>query len=241
MENFIRRMKHYVELGDADFDFMRDLPSTVRTFGAGSRMVAFDEVVDTLFIIESGWALRTRFLEDGRRQVINVMIAGDYFDLMALVGAKSDHSVHAATDVTVRTFRGEDFLNMVYRSNRLASAFWWVTVREESVLRQQIVRIGRMSAQERIANFILELNRRQDISMDTREDFVTLPIPQAVLADALGLSIVHVSRSLTAMKSRGLIRANRQGVTIDDRSGLTELAGFEPSHPKPTRLPMAAQ
>ena len=241
MDAFQRRMKHYVELADDDFRLLDSLESTQRTVEAGQLLVSFDQVVEDLFIIESGWALRSRFLDDGRRQVINLMMAGDYFDLMALVGAKSDHSVHAATDLTIRVFDGQAFLRVIQSSQRLASAFWWVTVREESVLRQQIVRIGRMSAQERIANFILELSRRQDISTGTREDFVTLPVPQAVLADALGLSIVHVSRSLTAMKARDLIRTNRRGVTIVDRSGLKQLAGFEPTHPSPGRLPLAAQ
>ena len=241
MDSFTRRMKHFVELDDADFGLLQQLGSAVRDVAAGEVLVSFAEVVDELFIIEEGWALRTRYLEDGRRQVINLMMAGDYFDLMALIGAKSDHSVVAATDVRMRVFRGQDFLKATQSSNRLASAFWWVTVREEAVLRQQIVRIGRMSAQERIANFVLELSRRQDISTGTREDFVTLPVPQAVLADALGLSIVHVSRSLTAMKARDLIRTNRRGVTIVDRSGLKQLAGFEPTHPSPGRLPLAAQ
>ena len=241
MDAFQRRMKHYVELADDDFRLLDTLDSTQRTVDAGQLLVSFDQVVEDIFIIESGWALRSRFLDDGRRQVINLMMAGDYFDLMALIGAKSDHSVVAATDVRMRVFKGQDFLKATQSSNRLASAFWWVTVREEAVLRQQIVRIGRMSAQERIANFVLELSRRQDISTGTREDFVTLPVPQAVLADALGLSIVHVSRSLTAMKARDLIRTNRRGVTIVDRSGLKQLAGFEPTHPSPGRLPLAAQ
>ena len=241
MENFIKRMRHYVELDDDDFAPLRALASTEHHYAAGQLLVAFEEKVEDLFIIDSGWALRTRYLEDGRRQVINVMLAGDYFDLMTLVGAKSDHSVTAATDVTLHVIRGEDFIRTIHNSPRLASAFWWVTVREEAALRQQIVRIGRMNAQERIANFILELGQRQDISRDTRDDFVTLPLPQSILADALGLSIVHVSRSLSAMKSRGLIRTSRRGVEILEREKLIELAAFEPTHPHPTRLAMAAQ
>ena len=241
MEPFIRRMKHFVELADEDFDVLLGLDNEVREAKAGETIVSLAETVDELLVIESGWALRTRYLEDGRRQVINLMMAGDYFDLMALIGATSDHSVVAATDLSLRAFRGKDFLHAIQRSSRIATAFWWVTVREESVLRQQIVRIGRMSAQERIANFVVELSRRQDISTGTRDDFVTLPVPQAVLADALGLSIVHVSRSLTAMKRRGLIQTNRRGVTIVEREGLKELAGFEPNHPAPGQLPLAAQ
>ena len=241
MEHLIRRMKHFVELGDADFAPLRDLQSHARSYDAGQVLVSFDEVVDEIFVVEEGWALRTRFLPDGRRQVINLMLAGDYFDLMSLVGAKSDHSVRAATDIRLRIFKGEDFMRAIRSSARLTAAFWWVTVREEASLRHQIVRIGRMNAQERIANFIMEISHRQDIASGTRSEYVALPLPQSVLADALGLSIVHVSRSLTALKSRGLLQADRRGVTILDHAAMVELAGFATSHPAPGRLPLAAQ
>ena len=241
MDAFIRRMKHYVELSDDDFAPLRELRSDVREIEPGRTLVHYSDVVEQLFVIEAGWALRARHLPDGRRQVINLMMAGDYFDLMSLVGARSDHTVQAATPATIRIYDGDAFLRAVQGSHRLATAFWWLTVREESVLRQQVVRIGRMNARERIANFVLELSRRQDISTGSRDDFVTLPLPQAVLADALGLSIVHVSRSLTAMRDSGLVKTSRRGVTILDRPALTDLAGFEPDQPSPARLPMAAQ
>lgn len=241
MDHFIRMMKHYVAIGDADLHLLTRLQHSTETYQPGQTVVSFNEPVDKLYVVTDGWALRARYLDDGRRQIINFMLPGDYFDLMSLVGARSDHTVVAATPLTLRVYAGQDFLRATQSSSRLASAFWWVTVQEETILRQQIVRVGRLSARERIANFILELNRRQTISSGSPQDFVPLPVPQAYLADALGLSVVHVSRSLTSMKSKGLLSTSRKGITIDQRDKLMELAEYNPALLASNPVPLAAQ
>lgn len=239
MQNFIRRISHYVDIGATELEPLLELDHTERVFNAGQRVVSFNETVDKLFIVQSGWLLRARYLEDGRRQIINFLLPGDYFDLMSLVGAKSDHTVTAATETKIRIYNGRDFLSAIQKSSTLASAFWWVTVQEETILRQQIVRIGRLSARERIANFVLELNRRQSIVEGTQSDFVPLPIPQAMLADALGLSIVHISRSLTSLRAQGLIESSRRGISILNRETLMELADFDAAHLESNRVALA--
>lgn len=236
MDHFIRRIDHYVDVSSDEINALLRLHHTRRRFSTDDKVVNLHEKVDKLFIVEKGWLLRERHLENGRRQIINFLLPGDYFDLMSLVGAQSDHSIIAATDAIIRIYDGQGFLNAIQASSKLASAFWWVTVQEESILRQQIVRIGRLSAQERIANFILELNRRQTISEGATTDFVPLPVPQAMLADALGLSIVHISRSLTSLRAKGLIKSSRKGITILDRERMMELADFDPIHLKSKRV-----
>lgn len=241
MEKFVRRMKRYVDIGDADLEPLLDLDHKTVDFAAGKTIVALNEPVDKIYIVTSGWSLRARYLDDGRRQIINFQLPGDYFDLMSLVGARSDHTISAATDSTLRIYDGQEYLRAIQQSPRLAAAFWWVTVQEETILRQQIVRIGRMSAKERIANFILELNRRQNIADGDRDDFVPLPVPQAFLADALGLSVVHISRSLTSLKARDLVQTSRRGIEIIDRDRLVELAEYDPALFEPQPVALAAQ
>ncbi|WP_298915980.1 Crp/Fnr family transcriptional regulator [uncultured Algimonas sp.] len=241
MDRFVRRMKHYVDIGDADLAPLIALQHREQTFKSGQTIVALNEPMDKIHIVLDGWSLRARYLDNGRRQIINFQLPGDYFDLMSLVGARSDHTITAATDTVLRIYDGREFLDIIQNAHRLASAFWWVTVQEETILRQQIVRIGRMSARERIANFILELNRRQNIAQDSEGDFVPLPVPQAYLADALGLSVVHISRSLTSMKAQGLIRTSRRGIDIVDRNALMELAEYNPALMCPDPIVIAAQ
>ncbi|MEM7729281.1 MAG: Crp/Fnr family transcriptional regulator [Pseudomonadota bacterium] len=241
MDKFVRRMKHYVEIGEAELDTLLALEHRNQTFSPGQTIVALNEPMKDIYIVRSGWSLRTRYLDDGRRQIINFQLPGDYFDLMSLVGARADHTITAATETTLRLYDGGQFLQLIQETPRLASAFWWVTVQEETILRQQIVRIGRMSARERIADFILELNRRQTIAEGQRNDFVPLPVPQAYLADALGLSVVHISRSLTAMKSKDMLHTSRRGIQIVDRAAMMELAEYNPALLEPHRVSIAAQ
>ncbi len=234
-------MNHYVDIGRDDLAPLVALEHRTHTFKAGQTIVALNEPMENLYIVTKGWSLRARYLDDGRRQIINFQLPGDYFDLMSLVGARSDHSIIAATETTLRQYDGQEFLRAIQNNPRLASAFWWVTVQEETVLRQQIVRIGRMSARERIANFIIELNRRQNISTGERDDFVPLPVPQAYLADALGLSVVHISRSLTSMKASGLVHTSRRGIEILDRDALMDLAEYDTALLQPNPVSIAAQ
>lgn len=240
MDRFVRRMKYYVDVGVADLEPIINLDHTERSYSAGQTIVALNQPVNNLYIALDGWSLRARYLDDGRRQIINFQMPGDYFDPMSVIGARSDHTISAATDARLRVYDGKEFLNAIQRSHRLASAFWWVTVQEERILRQQIVRIGRMSARERIANFILELNRRQIIASGECDSFVPLPVPQAFLADALGLSVVHISRSLTSLKAQGLVTTSRRGIEITDREGLMELAEYNSALFEPNPVALAA-
>lgn len=241
MDHFIRRIQHYADIKSHELDPLLGLRHSRQSYTSGQTIIALNEPVTTLYILESGWLMRSCHLDDGRRQIINFQLPGDYFDLMSIVGARSDHSLVAATDITLRAFDGRTFLKAIQESPKLASAFWWVTVQEETILRQQIVRIGRMSAKERVANFILELKRRQTIADGERTRFVPLPVPQAFLADALGLSIVHISRTLTTLKGEGLLKTSRQGIEILSFDKLVELAEYDNTLFEAQPVALAAQ
>src|SRR3546814_17821123 len=99
-------------------------------------------------------------LEDGRRQVLDVLMPGDIFDLQVFIATEADHSVMAVTDMELSAFAPMEVLSVLSGHGVLALAFWWATVQEEAILRQQIVRNGRRTARERVAHFLLEFHRR---------------------------------------------------------------------------------
>lgn len=227
MDSLIRRIGHYVESDAHSFDDIVRLPSRIENYPAGKEIVVEGEIVDSVFVIETGWAIRFRILEDGRRQILNFMLPGDCFDLMAVNHARSDHNVSSASEVTLRRIKADVFLKTVASNPRLASSFWWAAIQEEAVLREQIVRVGRRSARERTAHLILELNRRVSTITGRLEDYLSFPVAQALLADALGLSIVHVSRTLTRLKSEGYIRVDNKGIEILRREAMAEMCDFD--------------
>jgi CRP-like cAMP-binding protein len=227
MNPLINRVSQYIDVDSEAFQSIVRLPHRIETKEAGQDIVVEGEKVDYIFLIESGWAIRYRMLDDGRRQIINFMLAGDCFDLMSINRAKSDHSVSAATKVTLRRIKASDFLRVIAGESQLATAFWWVAIQEEAILREQIIRIGRRTARERIAHLILELNRRTSMAFGADGDILHFPISQTHIADALGLSVVHVSRTLTRLKSEGLIKTTHNSVEILERDKMAEMSDFD--------------
>jgi CRP-like cAMP-binding protein len=203
----------------------------------GAPIITAGEDATYVFVVSKGWALRHRTLKDGRRQIVNVMLPGDCFDLQALISTKADHSVEALTAVELLRLSSEDFLNAMQANAKLATAFWWAAVQEESILREQIVRLGRRSGRERLAHILLELRRRLMHAGQDVGDTLILPMSREVLADLLGLSSVHVSRSVTALRDNGLIRTSNGSVQLLDIDGLAEVAQFDPSYLHIARQP----
>jgi len=227
MEALKRRIKHYSVIKNNGFKSLENLPHRIETRRPGSDIVSVGETVDYVFVIEKGWAIRYRMLDDGRRQILNFMLPGDCFDLMSLTQAKSDHAIAAATEVRLRRLSFTDFIRTISREPHLATSFWWASIQEEAILREQIIRVGRRSAKERVAHLLLELNRRVAAIDGELKDFLSLPIPQTLIADALGLSVVHISRTMSKLKYDGMIETTSEGVRILQRDQLIKLSDFD--------------
>jgi len=239
MDAILGRLSHYAQISEGDVEGLAKLPHAIVTRGPGQTIVTVGEAVTQVFVIEEGWAMRHRMLSDGRRQIVNFMVPGDCFDLQALVNAKADHYVSTLTSVRLRTAPAAQFLAAVRARPTLATAFWWAAVQEESILREQIVRIGRRTARERVAHLILELHRRLLQTGAAKTDTLTLPLTRETMADSLGLSAVHISRTLSALRARKLIEATGRTIRLSDPTGLARLAHFNEAylHLNAPRLP----
>ena len=221
------RLSQYATLPDDTWQKAGGLKLQSRAYQSGDDLIRVGEPTRKLFFIEDGWAIRYRMLDDGRRQIVNFMLPGDIFDLQVIAGVKADHTVTAITRTTVSTVDADQFLRALRSDADFAAAFWWSAVQEESILREQIVRVGRRSAKERIAHLLLELNRRLRAAVPGAEDHLPMPLTRTDLADALGLTPVHVSRTMSALRRAGLIDESRGQITIIDRDRLSDLSQFD--------------
>lgn len=236
MQAFTKRIAQYVSVAENVAALISDLAPTVQAFSAGRDIVQAGEPAQTLFVVESGWAVRYRSIEDGRRQILNFMLPGDLFDLQSLGDLDADHSVAALSDVEASVFSAREFLSALKQSGPAATAFWWSAVQEESILREQIVRVGQLSAKERIAHLLLELQRRLSVAIGAETMALKLPLTRADLADALGLTPVHVSRTISGLKRNGLIEEDRTYLRILNKAKLVELSHFDPDYLHINRL-----
>ncbi len=230
MQALVARIAGYSEIDEREFAALKRLPAERVRKARGETIVAAGDDIAHVFVISKGWAVRFRTLDDGRRQIVNVMLPGDCFDLQALIAAKSDHSVEALTAVELLQLETEQFLSAIRANGVLATAFWWAAVQEESILREQIVRLGRRTGRERLAHILLELRRRLLHAGQEVGDTLTLPMSREVLADLLGLSSVHVSRSVTSLREAGLIRTSNGSIQLLDIEGLAEVGQFNPAY-----------
>ena len=241
MDALTNRLALYVITAGQVTDLIRGLSPSLHSFPAGSDIVRAGTRLTRLYIIQSGWAIRYRTMEDGRRQIMNFMLPGDVFDLQAFGELEADHSVAAINNVTVSAIEADAFRKALEECSEAATAFWWAMVQEESILREQIVRVGRLSARERIGHLLLELQRRLGAALGEDPMDLGLPLTRTHLADALGLTPVHVSRMVSALKRDRLIEEDRVFLRILDRKRLAALSQFDPDCVHITRRRLRAR
>lgn len=193
----------------------------------GTDFVRFGEPYPSAIVIRSGWAMRYRELPDGNRQVLNFLIRGDAAGFAAAVLDRADHSVGAITEVRYARLNPEKLLDLVGCNPRLGVLLFWSVALEEAIMREHLVGVGKRSALEQLAHLLVELVERQ-ISAGIDEDVATrLPLTQAALADAIGVSEIHGNRVMRTLKREGLVATTRRAIQVLDVDGLRRVARWD--------------
>jgi CRP-like cAMP-binding protein len=222
----VDKLLRYMTLGDREIALLEAVARERRTVAPGGVLLDPKETYDAAYLIQDGWALRFRLMPDQSRQVLNFLLPGDAFGLGTLVLSRPDHSVSAITQVTVSPIAPEALLGLMRDHPRLGAAFLWSAAQEEAVLREHIVSIGRRSAYERVAHLLLELLHRLELVGLTVDESYVMPLSQPLLADALGLSTVHVNRTLRRLQADGLIAVRSRRLSILNYEALKRAADF---------------
>ena len=226
----LNRLSFYAEMAEGDVEQIKNIAGRPKTYARGADIITAGQNLSELLIVKSGWAIRYKTFEDGRRQILNVLLPGDFFDLQVMVAAEADHSVSAVDDVDVLAIKPEIVRELFTGEGSVPLAFWWTQVQEEAFLREQIVRNGRQTARERIGHFLLELHRRAQIANISTENGFNLPLTQAMIADALGLTSIHTNRVLRQLAKEKLIEKTRSYVKFLDADKLAEICDFDPAY-----------
>lgn len=189
----------------------------------------------TLF---DGWVMRYKTLEDGRRQIIGYTLPGDFLGYQPFRGATVNHSAEALTSVTLCTFPLDELGGMLARYPELSRQFGWLCKREETLAIEHMTSIGRRPARERIAHLLLELDYRLRARQgDGAKAPLIIPLTQEHIADTLGLTSIHVSRTLRTLREDDLLEFRSGRLNIKDRPALVAMTGFQEvlfdPHPQP--------
>lgn len=192
---------------------------------------------ETLLILLEGSAIRYRVLRDGRRQVLNIVLPGDFIGFPGCFFESALYSVTALTDATVCSIPFSVLLGLFDSSPRLAAAIFWSFACETAIYAEHLIDVGRRSALERVAHFLLELLTRLQVVGLADERSYQMPLTQELIGDALGLSVPHVNRTLRQLRDDGLVALEDQRVVIRDIDALSTLADFEKTYLNRFRLP----
>jgi CRP-like cAMP-binding protein len=227
---FVSRLMQLVPLSQDEIDILLELQASPRIVQRHRDIITEGRNYGSIFIIMEGNAIRYRILHDGRRQIVNIVLPGDIVGALGYFTESSLYSTKALTEVAVAAVPFAR-LNALHETHpRLVTKiFWWFSC-ESTIYAEHLVDLGRRSALERVAHFLLELlTRLQSIGLADEQSF-KIPLTQELLADALGLSIPHVNRVLRRLREDQLVVVEDQRVTVKDMDALAELADFEPSY-----------
>jgi CRP-like cAMP-binding protein len=181
-----------------------------------------------LYTIYSGWGFRYKSLPDGRRQILNYVLPGDFLGLQATLDHPMEHGIEALTDVRLCTF-SRDRLDELFRNHpSLARGLTWLAAREERILDEQLLAIGQRRSGERIAYLLWHLMRRaRESGLVSANGALALPMTQQHLADTLGMSLVNFNKTLQRLRKTGVFTFSDRRLEIRDEAAMAKLAAVE--------------
>jgi CRP-like cAMP-binding protein len=225
-----RKLSAFVALSDVDLETLARFYRLRRRFLPGHEMIHEGQQNATAFILAKGWACSYKLMPDGGRQIVDFQIPGDFLGLRSILFRTSDHSIEAVTRIEASEVVATDIFAAFTHAPRLATAVLWAVSRDEAMVVEHLVNLGRRSSEERMAHFLLELGARLKLVGMGDTAGYDCPLTQYHLADALGLSAVHVNRVLRHLREEGLVTFKKGRVVFDDFESLKDLAGFDTAY-----------
>lgn len=227
---FVERLNGYGLLSDADRAVLESVCQNHRRFAARHDLIREGDEPGPVFVMMDGWGCRYKLLPDGSRQIVAFLMPGDFCDMHVGILREMDHSIATLTAAEVCTIPREKMEELSDRHPKIARAFWWAQLVDEGVLRAQIVSMGRRDSVQRVAHLICELYLRMHNVGLAENDRCRMPLTQLVLADALGLTPVHVNRVLRVLREGGVMDFHGGSLVVHDPMRLAKIAGFDDNY-----------
>lgn len=201
----------------------------MRDVAADQDLVREGDRPQTCMLLVEGFAARYRTLSDGRRQILSFHIAGDFMDLQGLTLTRLDHSISTLTACRVAMFTHGAITDLLTDPG-LTRVLWHEAMVDSAIFREWIVNVGRRSAYQRVAHVLCELVTRMEAVGLAHDGICDLPLTQGELADATGLSTVHVNRVIQELRRENLITLRSRTFSALNWSGLKVAAEFDANY-----------
>lgn len=231
MQNrFVAKLNSFTPLSAEAVTALQKATMHPRKVAARTDLIREGDRPGPVFVILEGWAYRYKILPNGGRQVMAFLMPGDACDLHISILEEMDHSIQTAIAAKVATISQGEMDRMMRDHAEIARAMYSAQLTDEGTLRAWIVSMGRRTSLERLAHLMCELYVRAcSLGITDGSEFV-VPLSQTVLADALGMTAVHINRVLKELRLAGALTLSRGSVLILDPIKLVQIAGFDENY-----------
>lgn len=220
-----------MSLDQDEIDVIKRLSRRTRKFRVHETLINQESPPNVVCLILTGVAYRYRYLSDGRRQIFGYLLAGDLCDAEFVISNECDHNVGLLCDSQVAMIATGDLMSAMVAYPKIERALLIAATVEMGILREWLLNIGQRDAVQKLAHFLCEISARIEAIGEVNSDgSFTLPITQIELADTIGLTPVHVNRSLQRLRRQGILCWSRRRLTVVNREILTHIAGFDDAY-----------
>ena len=225
-ELMIRRLDRRSPLGEEERRALRALPHQVKTLPAGAHMIRDGDIPEHCRLLLSGFAHRYKITGEGGRQIISIHMAAEFVDLQNSLLGVADHSVQTLTETEAALIPRQAIHDLALANPVIGRALWIDTLIDASIFRECVVNVGRRDSRARVAHILCEFSLRMAAAGLAADHRYELPMTQEQLADAVGLTSVHVNRVLRQLAEEGLISRDRRSIVIEDWQRLRHAGDF---------------
>jgi len=226
----VRKLEHGAALSSADVKALESSVTAVRQIETHEDLIEEGDRPEFVHVVLEGFACRYKLLEDGGRQIMAWLVPGDFCDLHIAILGEMDHNIGTLSSSKIALIRPDSVVELTQTSAALSKALWWASLVDEAILREWLVGMGRRAADRQIAHLFCELLARLQAVGRAPRNVLTMPVTQAQLADTVGLTPVHVNRTVQHLRELGLITWRDRNLTIVDVDGLQAFADFDPNY-----------
>jgi CRP-like cAMP-binding protein len=224
------KLKRVAALDTEDIKRISVLPFRTERVSRFCELVREGDRPDQCCLLVSGYACRYKQAANGARQIVSFHLRGDLLDIQHLLLARADHSLETITQATVVWIPKLDLLRLAWERPSVGKALWRDCLVDASIFREWVLNVGRRDAKSRVAHMLCEFVARCEAAGLGTADGFHFPMTQQQVADATGLTSVHVNRTLKALDAEGALARNRNRFQVLDWRRLCSIADFDPAY-----------
>lgn len=231
LSQLVRKLSAFARFNSDEVGALESLSRRSRLYRREQILIHEGSPSDSIYLIVTGLACRYKMLANGRRQILGYLIPGDLCDFHFTIANQPDHSVVVVTESSAARISIKMFTEVIERYPNIAQAMTLSTLGDVAVLREWLLNVGQRNAMQKLSHFFCEMaNRLEAIGGIGIDGSFELPVNQVILADTLGLTPVHINRTLQQLRSMGLINFCHRRLKILDRDRLSEIGDFNSTY-----------